>query len=326
MSDLFQSSIKELRGSTLDNMHLLIQRINDCYSLLVDSQISIFFSTVCNDFFQAWSPPEASNINFEHLVGWLSFEMDLQRLLYPLSAEDNLNQFEQLMNHMLSTLFTCLTSFQTNLVAIETIGNAQVRLMFIAELFIVPLREIHGHVYHRNLQCGSKACDKHIIDAINQMHTITPAPIAKLNDYRFVGCLQKDSLREFAHRWGVFRTLTPKYSEMTFDQRETFHESIRETLYILLGIYQKVARKYSLELKQLTNYLLEKKKRNETAHYGEAIKKYAKNLTPNKFSLNDFVQIPENKHITSAIAQENQQLREIFEGACHLQQRFPYDM
>lgn len=42
------------------------------------------------------------------------------------------------------------------------------------------------------------------------------------------------------------------------------------------------------------------------------------------FSLDDFIQKPDNYLINGAIAQEKQQLANIFQGACHLQKRFKY--
>ena len=317
--DPIQSAIQQLRNSVLATLHILIKKINDCYVPLVDQQILEFVSTVCDDFLKVWMSPARSSINSENLVVWFAFEKDLRKVSVSISDNAIFDRCEHLINDMLSDMFKYLTSFQNGLQNIETIENDRIRLMFIGELFSVALREIHGRAYYDNLMCGSKVSDKLTVDAVNEMHEIAPLSTSQLDDFRSANCFRDDSVRTIAYSWGIFRTLTPKYSDMAKYQKKDFLENMRQVLHDLLRIYQAVTKKYRLGLKQFTDYLLEKQKRNEIVHYAESIRKYAQNRSLSGCSLEDFIKTPENKHIGNAIDQEKHHLNTIFEYACRFQ-------
>ena len=315
MSEEFQSSIQQLSNNVHNNMRILIDNIHNCYSPLVGSAVSNFLSTVSQDFLKFCISCAQSHVKSEGFIDWFSLETDLYKLSKQTITEDSLKQVNQLMNIMVGHLFIYLTSFRDNLLQVEMSENDRIRLMFISELFIVAQRDIYGEIYYENLICGAHVCHTYIIDALHEMHNIRPASTAQLNDYCGKPCFTEDRLKRIAQFWGVCAMLTANEQE-----------NIRITMHALLRIYERVAAKYSLTFEQLTNYLLEKQSRNKIVHYAAAIKTYSRRANFNTFSLDNFIQIPENNHINNAINQEKITLESIFRGACQLQKSFPYKM
>ena len=315
MSEEFQSSIQQLSNNVHNNMRILIDNIHNCYSPLVGSAVSNFLSTVSQDFLKFCISCAQSHVKSEGFIDWFSLETDLYKLSQQTITEDSLTQINQSMNKMVNHLLNHLTSFHQNLLEAEMSENYRIRLMFIAELFIVALRDIYGEIYYENLICGPNVCHTYIIDALHEMHNIRPASTAQLNDYRGKSCFTENRLKRIAQFWRVCAMLTA--NEL---------ENIRITMHALLRIYERVAAKYSLTFEQLTNYLLEKQSRNKIVHYAAAIKTYSRRANFNTFSLDNFIQIPENNHINNAINQEKITLESIFKGTCQLQKSFPYKM
>ena len=199
--------------------------------------------------------------------------------------------------------------------------NDQVRLIFISELFTVAVREIQGHAYYQNLKCNDKACHEFVLDAIKTMvHTESRNDTPGVHPFLSASSVQLETLKHIAACWGLS---IEQASENTTALKQNLVSlgEIRTILHSLLDVYRVVANAYGLDVLPLTNFLIEKQKRNKIVHYNQAIRNYAFSARGKSFSLVGFINDPNHETLARAFSENANNLQKIFSHTCSFQRR-----
>jgi hypothetical protein len=318
----------------MENISLLVSTVNKYYNSFTDFNLLHIMCRTCDDLFKIRITRNNFDMDQLRMQVWISFQVQAFYINSEMLDEepqdtDTGSYIEEVAKQLLKSTMSLLggldepiSKIQQKTQAVEEAEETTARQLFIAELFTVAVRDIHGHVYDQNLKCGNKGCDPLVLKAINTMvaaenskgipgvHPLLPASAMTVED-----------LKELAYFCGLSVKTSPQNTttQATNDNSLGF---VRRMLHSLLNIYKNVATDYKLEVSDLTRCISEKQRRNEVVHYSRAIQEYAFNPTNQRlFSLQDFLDDHKHQLLARAYANDQINLGVIFSKTCHFLRR-----